>query len=81
MYANYGVFTPELNASPILWRVVHQCLGSTRMFHAKLQSMPIINAHIHSYIIQARKEAWPYPVTAVNASPHFGTLIATRRAR
>ncbi|KAG0709717.1 hypothetical protein DFH29DRAFT_993109 [Suillus ampliporus] len=32
MYANYGVFTPELNASPVLWRAVHQCLGSTRMF-------------------------------------------------
>ncbi|KAG2156140.1 hypothetical protein DEU56DRAFT_765734 [Suillus clintonianus] len=29
MYANYGVFTPELNASPVLWRVVQQCLGST----------------------------------------------------
>jgi RNA polymerase I-specific transcription initiation factor RRN7 len=32
MYANYGVFTPELNASPVLWRVVQQCLGGTRMF-------------------------------------------------
>lgn len=29
MYANYGVFTPELNASPVLWRVVQQCLGGT----------------------------------------------------
>ncbi|OAX44565.1 hypothetical protein K503DRAFT_678715 [Rhizopogon vinicolor AM-OR11-026] len=29
MYADYSVFTPELNASPVLWRVVHQCLGST----------------------------------------------------
>ncbi|KAG0692073.1 hypothetical protein DFH29DRAFT_1085014 [Suillus ampliporus] len=29
MYANYGVFTPELNVSPVLWRAVHQCLGST----------------------------------------------------
>lgn len=29
IYANYGVFTPELNASPVLWRVVQQCLGGT----------------------------------------------------
>lgn len=33
MYANYGVFTPELNASPVLWRVVQQCLGGTPILY------------------------------------------------
>jgi RNA polymerase I-specific transcription initiation factor RRN7 len=33
MYTSYGIFTPEANGAPILWRVVSQALGSTRGFH------------------------------------------------
>ncbi|KAJ7180182.1 hypothetical protein C8R43DRAFT_1084171 [Mycena crocata] len=29
IYATYGVRTPEVNAAPILWRVVTQCLGGS----------------------------------------------------
>lgn len=38
MYANYGVLTPELNAAPVLWRVVQQCLGGTRTFPRTCES-------------------------------------------
>jgi RNA polymerase I-specific transcription initiation factor RRN7 len=30
LYSNYGIFTPEANAGPILWRVTEQALGGTR---------------------------------------------------
>lgn len=33
MYANYGVLTPELNAAPVLWQVVQQCLGGTPILY------------------------------------------------
>ncbi|KAG1866532.1 hypothetical protein DFJ58DRAFT_679366 [Suillus subalutaceus] len=51
MYANYGVFTPELNASPVLWRVVQQCLGGTPTLYrlakrlGRILSLPLTLHH------------------------------------
>jgi RNA polymerase I-specific transcription initiation factor RRN7 len=38
MYTSYGIFTPEANGAPILWRVVSQALGGTRAFISAVQT-------------------------------------------
>ncbi|KAG5648986.1 hypothetical protein DXG03_000335 [Asterophora parasitica] len=47
MNSTYGIFTPEANAAPILWRVVSQGLGGTPMLYkmtkrlAQILSLPL----------------------------------------
>ncbi|KAF9464466.1 hypothetical protein BDZ94DRAFT_1161887 [Collybia nuda] len=39
LYSNYGIFTPEANAAPILWRVTEQALGGTPVLYSLIKDI------------------------------------------
>jgi len=48
MYMTYGIFTPEANGAPILWRVVSQGLAGTRMFPLMAHDYDTMNHLSHA---------------------------------
>ncbi|KAG2141777.1 uncharacterized protein EDB93DRAFT_1089085 [Suillus bovinus] len=82
MYANYGVFTPQLNASPILWRVVQQCLGGTPKLYGLVKrlgsilSLPLTLHHSLSSTLHRIAPGDPEFQTYDNVPPELA-LVAT----
>lgn len=82
MYANYGVFTPELNAAPVLWRVVQQCLGGTPILYrlakrlGHILSLPLTLHHSLSPTLHRTASADPEIHIFDNVPPELA-LVAT----
>ncbi|KAJ6628704.1 hypothetical protein B0H10DRAFT_1988902 [Mycena sp. CBHHK59/15] len=80
MYASYGVLTPEVNAAPILWRVVTQCLGGTPTLYrltkrlSNILSLPLTLHHSLAPRLQRIKSWDPESHKYDNVAPELAFL-------
>ncbi|KAH7921820.1 hypothetical protein BV22DRAFT_1106975 [Leucogyrophana mollusca] len=82
IYASYGVFTPELNAAPVLWRVTRQCLGGTPTLYGLTKrlgcvlSLPLTLHHSLAPTLRRVKRDDPHSHKFDNVPPELA-LVAT----
>jgi len=59
LYQNYGIFTPELNAAPILWRAVRGLGGSSVLYvlAKALTSVLSLSLTLHHCLVPAENRS------------------------
>ncbi|KAH7914201.1 hypothetical protein BJ138DRAFT_1144338 [Hygrophoropsis aurantiaca] len=83
MYAKFGVFTPELNASPVLWRVVRQCFGGAPTLYAltkrlgHILSLPLTLHHSLAPTLRRIKRDDPESHKFDNVPPELALAATT----
>ncbi|KAG6866442.1 hypothetical protein C0991_003960 [Blastosporella zonata] len=82
MYTSYGIFTPEANAAPILWRVVSQGLGGTPMLYrltkrlGQILSLPLTLHHTLAPGLEKRKTYDPERHVYDSVAPEVSLMAA-----
>lgn len=82
MYSSYGIFTPEANGAPILWRVVSQGLCSTPMLYkltkrlAHILSLPLTLHHTLAPGLERPKAYAPSRHNYDNVPPEVSLVSA-----
>ena len=78
MYQRYKVFTPDLNAAPVLWRAVRNLCGTRKPFTFLLLESSIGLSHPATLYILAKKLA---RVLSVPLSLHRSLATHLKRTR
>ncbi|KAG6911180.1 hypothetical protein DXG01_003047 [Tephrocybe rancida] len=80
MHTAYGIFTPEANAAPILWRVVSQGLGGTPMLYrltkrlGQILSLPLTLHHTLAPGLEKRRTYDPERHVYDNIAPEVSLM-------